>query len=95
MKKYFSLIAVLLMLIAVPAFAANLGYSVSDSQYDQATSNVVTGTDSFHAVGVLGSGYANGSNYAGGQAVTTHSVVVPIGVDGVNHLRLWRGTADE
>jgi len=72
MKKMFIVTIMILMLGVVPAFAGGLGYSWSHSEFDKSTSGVTTNTDSFHAVGVLGSGSAIGSNYAGGQAVTTH-----------------------
>jgi len=77
MKKMFIVTIMILMLMAVPAFALDLGYSISSSDFDKSTGNstsgVATSTDSFHAVGVLGSGTISGNNFAGGQAVTTHT----------------------
>lgn len=78
MKKLLVLVLMLAMvLMAVPAFAWDLGYSISGSHYDADTSGVSTHTDSFHAVGILGSGSATGENWAGGQALTTH--IYPFG----------------
>jgi len=82
MKKNYLLALVLaVVLMATPAMAWNLGYSFSSSDYSQTSSGwvgpgtsggVTTNTDSFHAVGVLGSGTVFGSNYSGGYAVTTN-----------------------
>jgi hypothetical protein len=79
MKKLFVSLFVALMVMVVPGFASalnigsawNIGYSYSYSNWDQNTGNVVNNVDSFHGVGVF-IGSAEGSNYAGGQAITTH-----------------------
>jgi len=77
--KMFSLIAVVAMLfVAGPALAwdiDSIGLSGGSSEWNQSTGNVTTGTNSFHGVGVLGSGSVDGANHAGGQAVTTHDNV--------------------
>ena len=64
-----------LILIASAAFACDLTYSGSTSNWNQNTSNVITNTNSFHSVGTLFHGSSEGSNYAGGQALTTHNNV--------------------
>jgi hypothetical protein len=71
MKRYL-LALILVLAMAMPAMAWNLGYTYNYSDFDMNTSNVKTDTDSFMAGGVLGSGQALGSSYAGGQAFTAH-----------------------
>ena len=77
MKKFLSLLIVLGMLfVASNAFALNVGLSYGNSNYNNSTGNVTTGTNSFHGVGVLFYGSATGSNYAGGQALTTNNQTI-------------------
>jgi len=86
MKKMFLLALMLVLIMITPSLALDVGYSLSESNFGATTGNVTSNTDSFHAVGVLGSGSASGGNYAGGQAVTTHiipTVTLP-GVGSIN-----------
>lgn len=72
MKKFIIALALVLSLFSMPVFAANIGYTTSASDFDKNTSNVISDVNSFLSGGVLGSGYVNGGQFAGGQATTTH-----------------------
>jgi hypothetical protein len=81
MKKILVVGLMLVLAMAIPAMAWDIGYSISNSDFGVNTPNVQTNTDSFHAIGVLGSGSVGGENWAGGQAVTTHDIMFtpPVG----------------
>lgn len=70
-KAVFTILAIVLM--STPAVALDFGYSISSSEYSQSTSNVTTNASSYHGIGVVGSGSAEGSNWAGGQASTIYN----------------------
>ena len=71
MNKILLFALFIVMMVAPASFALDLGYSGGSSHYGDNTPGVTTQTDSFHLVGIIGSGSATGSNYAGGQALTT------------------------
>ena len=95
MKKFLSLIGIvaLMVVFAMPAMAwsPDIGYTYGDSNYSDSTSNVNTATDSFHGAGVLFFGHAEGSNYAGGQALTTLDSITLTGLPAGTNLLTIKG----
>jgi len=86
MKKFFSLIVVLLFVfVAGNASAWDLGYTYATSDYDNHSGNVTTGANAFLAGGVLGSGSVTGNQWAGGEAMHWHDNVF-IAPPGTNHI---------